>query len=78
MQQQIWPSDNHPRPQHIRRLDRVLGEINASLVAVAIGLVVLDATCFAALSASTEIARTRQSRISWDPSPSPLGPIVFR
>src|SRR6266567_3280464 len=63
MQRQIWPSDNHPPPQLIRRLDRVLGEINAFLVAVAIGLAVLDATCFAALSASTEIARTRQSRI---------------
>jgi hypothetical protein len=40
-----------------RRLDRALGEINVALVAVAIGLAVLDVTCLLAITATTEIRR---------------------
>jgi len=62
----------------MRRLNRVLGEINVLLLAVAIGLAVLDATCFVAISASTEIARVQHSLISAEPSRPPSGPIAFR
>jgi len=40
-----------------RRLDRTLGEINVVLMALAIGLAVLDATCLVAFTATTEIRR---------------------
>jgi hypothetical protein len=78
MQQQLSPSDDHPPRQAMRRLNRVFGEINVFLLAVAIGLAVLDFTCFVALSASAEIARVEQNRISAAPSSSPSGPMVFR
>jgi hypothetical protein len=78
MQQQLSPSDDHS-PRHLaRRLNRVFGEINVFLLALAIGLTVLDATCLVTLSASNEIARRQQSPISTEPSPSPSGPIEFR
>ena len=48
-----------PRAQFLRRLNRMLGEINALLTAVAIGLAVLDFTCFLALRVSAEIARSQ-------------------
>jgi len=38
-----------------QRLNRALGEINAVLVALAIGLAVLDITCFVAFSVVTEL-----------------------
>jgi hypothetical protein len=40
-----------------RRIDRTLGEINVVLVALAIGLAVLDTTCFVAFTAAGEIRR---------------------
>lgn len=77
MQQKLWPSDDHRPRQVMRRLDRVFGEINVFLLTVAIGLAVLDYTCFVALNASTAIARVQQNRIS-APSPSPSRPMVYR
>jgi hypothetical protein len=47
-----------PRAQFLRRLDRMLGEMNVLLTAVAVGLAVLDFTCFLALKVSAEIARS--------------------
>lgn len=44
-----------------RRLDRALGEINVVLVALAIGLAVLDITCFVAFTANAEIRRAHGS-----------------
>ena len=44
-----------------RRLDRALGEINVVLVALAIGLAVLDITCFVAFTATAEIRRAHGS-----------------
>jgi len=44
-----------------RRLDRALGEINVVLVALTIGLAVLDATCFVAFTAIAEIRRANGS-----------------
>ena len=40
-----------------RRIDRTLGEINVVLVALTIGLAVLDTTCFVAFTAAGEIRR---------------------
>ena len=48
-----------PRAQFLRRLDRMLGEINVLLTAVVVGLAVLDFTCFLALKVSAEIARAQ-------------------
>ena len=53
----MQPSSSHhnaPQP-FIRRVDRMLGEINALLVALAIGLAALDLTCFVALNTVTAI-----------------------
>ena len=47
-----------PRAQFLRRLNRMLGEINVLLTAVAVGLAVLDFTCFLALRVSAEIGRS--------------------
>jgi hypothetical protein len=44
-----------------RRLDRALGEINVVLVALAIGLAVLDITCFVAFIGTGEIRRAHTS-----------------
>ncbi|MGC2413210.1 MAG: hypothetical protein WA459_11010 [Stellaceae bacterium] len=78
MQQQPWPSNDHP-PRHLmRRLNRVFGEINVFLLAVAIGLAVLDLTCFVALSTSTEIARSQHSPISAAPSPPTSDSVAFQ
>jgi len=78
MQQQLWPSDDHSLRHLMRRLNRVFGEINVFLLAVAIGLAVLDATCFVALSASTEIARAQHSPISAALPPSTSDSVAFR
>ena len=48
-----------PRAQFLRRLNRMLGEINVLLTAVAVGLAVLDFTCFLALRISAEIGRSQ-------------------
>jgi len=40
------PHDNRSAQALVLRLDRVFGEMNAFLLAVAIGLAALDATCF--------------------------------
>jgi hypothetical protein len=45
MRQPSLRSDHTPT-QLLRRLDRVFGEINPILLTFAIGLAVLDATCF--------------------------------
>ena len=48
-----------PAAQFLRRLNRMPGEINVVLTAVAVGLAVLDFTCFLALRLSAEIARSQ-------------------
>lgn len=48
-----------PRAQFLRRLNRMLGELNVLLTAVAVGLAVLDFTCFLALRVSAEIGRSQ-------------------
>jgi len=51
---------NHPRatPRNLlRRLDRVFGEINPILLALAIGLAVLDATCFSVIRLGDAFSR---------------------
>ena len=48
-----------PRAQFLRRLNRMLGEINVLLTAVAVGLAVLDFTCLLALRVSAEIGRSQ-------------------
>ncbi|MBO0736974.1 MAG: hypothetical protein J2P48_10455 [Alphaproteobacteria bacterium] len=53
--QQRSPSDDHSLRNLPRRLDRVFGEINAFLLVLAIGLAVLDVTCFVGLKVSDEI-----------------------
>jgi hypothetical protein len=58
MQQQS-PSGDYLPSRLMRRLNRAFGEINAFLLAVAIGLAVLDLTCFVTLKASLEITRAQ-------------------
>ena len=41
---------NHAQRQLMQRLDRAFGEINVVLAALAIGLAVLDTTCFCLLA----------------------------
>ena len=43
-------------PKHLmHRLDRLFGDMNAFLIVLAIGLAVLDFSCFTALRAAAEI-----------------------
>ncbi|MBV8118597.1 MAG: hypothetical protein JO081_01505 [Alphaproteobacteria bacterium] len=76
MQRLSQPDDHSPR-QSIGRLNRLFGELNASLLAIAIGLAALDFTCFAVLRISTEL--TRASSAGQTTSPRlfvPAGDIV--
>jgi hypothetical protein len=59
---QHQPSSNdHPARHWLHRLNRMLAEINVFLLAVAIGLAVLNFSCFVALRVDSEIARTQLS-----------------
>ena len=51
--------NEHPQKPLAHQLNRVFGEINAVLVAVALGLAVLNASCFVALKTSEAIATAR-------------------
>lgn len=57
--QQLSPSDDNPFRQLLRRLSGDIVDINVVLLAVAIGLAVLDLTCFVTLTASVEITRAQ-------------------
>lgn len=57
--QQLSPMQHGSSTLLLRRLNRVFGEVNIVLVAIAIGLAVLDFTCFLTLRASAEISRAR-------------------
>ena len=57
--QPLSPLQQNSSTQLILRLNRVLGEINVVLIVIAIGLAVLDFTCFVTLTASTEIMRAQ-------------------
>src|SRR6516165_11068604 len=57
------PRSDHTPKRLSRRLDRVFGEINPILLAVAIGLAVLDATCFSVIRLSDEFFATDQCGI---------------
>jgi hypothetical protein len=59
---QQLPSSDQGSLQLLRRLNRVFGELNVVLLAVAIGLAALDFTCFVSLNASASIARAETSR----------------
>jgi hypothetical protein len=48
----------------MQKLNRLLDEMNVFLCAVAIGLAVLDFTCFMTLTLSAEIKRSEQSALS--------------
>lgn len=52
---QLSPLRHDESIQLRKRLNRVLGEINVVLLAVAIGLAVLDLTCFVTLQVSMEM-----------------------
>ncbi len=49
--QQAEPKDQ-PSPSFARRFDRLLGEMNVVLAVIALGLAVLDFTCFVTLRAA--------------------------
>lgn len=53
--QQHSRSHEPPSPSLMHRLDRMFGEINALLIVVALGLAVLDFTCFVAFRAVDSI-----------------------
>src|SRR3981189_2886172 len=76
--QQFSPRHDHSREPLMRRLDRVAGEINPFLLIVVVGLVILNLTCFVALT----VSQLPITRIKPDPSISPsamtikVGPIT--
>ncbi|HEV2334015.1 MAG TPA: hypothetical protein VGS13_00810 [Stellaceae bacterium] len=78
MSQQSSPSQDHPLRQMMRGLNHVFAEFNVFLLAVAIGIAVLDLTGFVVLRASAELARTQQSAFFAMPSPSPPNSIASR
>jgi hypothetical protein len=43
------PSDRQTPKPLVKQLDRWVGEVNTFLVVLAVGLAILDATCFTAL-----------------------------
>ncbi len=57
--QQLSPSNGHSPPRLTQRLNRMLGEINVFLLALAIGLTVLDLTCYLALTVSDQLSRVQ-------------------
>ena len=54
-------SDPSSAPSLRRRIDGVLGHLNAALLAIAIGLALLDFTCFLGMMSLTEIRRAEQN-----------------
>jgi hypothetical protein len=64
----------------MQRLDRLAGELNAFLMVFAIGLAILDATCFVAMRTSTAIEQSivqqqqQQHPASADPGRAPSVP----
>jgi hypothetical protein len=54
--QRSSPRDDHSPKQLWQRLDRVFAEMNVILLALAIGLAVLDITCFSALGLSDALS----------------------
>jgi hypothetical protein len=57
MQQQPSPSDDRPAISFLTRVNRVLGDFNVFLFAVAIGLATLDFTCFVLLRVVANLSR---------------------
>jgi hypothetical protein len=78
MQQQLWLSEDRSLRPLMRRLNRVFGEINVVLLAIAIGLTELEATCLVALRASAEMARAQHSPISAVPARSTADSVASR
>ena len=78
MQQQPSPPQDHPLRQLMRRLNQVFAEFNAFLLAVAIGIAVLDFTGFVVLRASAELARVQHGAFVATPSLSSANPIAYR
>ncbi len=72
---QVSRSDQPPHSPFLHRLDRIFGEINAVLVAVVIGLGVLDFTCFVALRALATTEATRAQWVTQSPVPAPAAPV---
>jgi hypothetical protein len=71
------------RRRMMQKLNRLLGEMNVFLCAVAIGLTVLDFTCFMTLTLSTEVKRAEQQRALFAKEPatklvSPTADLAFR
>ena len=78
MQKQLWPSSDQSPRQLMGRLDRIFCEINVALLAVAIGLAVLDFSCFAGLRVSAELARVQQRTMlegTWPSNSGSMAPV---
>jgi hypothetical protein len=63
----------------MRRLDRVAGEVNPYLIILAVGLFILNLTCFVALEGSS-LPITKISpgpSISTSPTTSSIGPVTL-
>jgi hypothetical protein len=57
------PSDDRSDQPFLRRLDRAFSDLNAILLALAIGLALLDFTCFIGMATFSEIRRAEQSAL---------------
>lgn len=77
MQHRSLPDENF-LVDWMRRLNRALGEINVFLVALAIGLAVLDATCFVTLTITAAIREENLSQRNGQPSISQAWPEWFQ
>jgi len=77
MQHRSLPDENS-RVDWMRRLNRALGEINVFLVVLAIGLAVLDATCFVTLTITAVIRQENLSPRNRQPSSSEAWPAWFQ
>ena len=73
MQHRSLPDENS-RVDWMRRLNRAFGEINVFLVALAIGLTVLNATCFVTVTITAAIRQEKLSPRNVQPSISQAWP----
>ena len=53
-----------------RSFDRLVGELNVALCAIAIGLAVLDFTCFVTLRTIVEVKRAEHAALLGTPAPA--------
>ncbi len=72
MQHRPMPEEQAPRTL-MQRLDRLAGDMNAFLLIFAIGLAILDLTCFVAIEATNNMPQQMASSTVQHPIADPFG-----